>query len=291
MSQRPVQPACGVVVRGALVPKRLDSPLRCEVEEVVLCRRLVAHLALWPASIRAAAAMCACAPLLSRFHSLYFFHHGAGGWRICPPWGVSPSIVYSSAVAPHRCVSSNHAVSAEKAGWAVRGYAARAHAGSAIDKQSASGQQANVPRQRSLPRTPGCARAAGLENYRLGTRLAVVSAVGWTAMSREWNARLCRERKDAQVNRFVSRFRHNSVKLSKNSLPRVCHGIGFIFPPSPARTGEFLHDVRRRARCLVRTGAAPFMLGHGEHLGVDRFPRSPVRGCGSGAPRPVRAGP
>ena len=31
--------------------------------------------------------------------ALYFFHHGAGDWRIYPPKGVGPSIVYWSAEA------------------------------------------------------------------------------------------------------------------------------------------------------------------------------------------------
>ncbi|KDR29890.1 MULTISPECIES: hypothetical protein [Caballeronia] len=31
-----------------------------------------------------------------RCFALYFFHHGVDDWRIYPPWGVGPSIVYWS---------------------------------------------------------------------------------------------------------------------------------------------------------------------------------------------------
>ncbi len=33
-------------------------------------------------------------------HSLYFFHHGKSDWRVYPPAGVGPSIVYCSIAAP-----------------------------------------------------------------------------------------------------------------------------------------------------------------------------------------------
>lgn len=40
--------------------------------------------------------VCVSAPKPGGFFALYFFHHGAGDWRIYPPWGVGPSIVYWS---------------------------------------------------------------------------------------------------------------------------------------------------------------------------------------------------
>jgi len=89
--------------------KRLDSPLRREVERWFCAggkARVSRFGRIYPGGSRY---VCVRAPLLSGFYSLYFFHHGAGDWRIYPPWGVGPSIVYSSAVAPHPRVSSNHA--------------------------------------------------------------------------------------------------------------------------------------------------------------------------------------
>jgi hypothetical protein len=41
--------------------------------------------------------VCLSAPKPGGLFALYFFHHGAGDWRIYPPWGVGPSIVYWSA--------------------------------------------------------------------------------------------------------------------------------------------------------------------------------------------------
>ena len=41
--------------------------------------------------------VCVRAPLLAGFFSLNFFHHGRKDWRIYPPFGIGPSIVYSSA--------------------------------------------------------------------------------------------------------------------------------------------------------------------------------------------------
>ncbi|SAK62373.1 hypothetical protein AWB75_02686 [Caballeronia catudaia] len=40
--------------------------------------------------------VCVSAPKPGGVFALYFFHHGAGDWRIYPPWGVGPSIVYWS---------------------------------------------------------------------------------------------------------------------------------------------------------------------------------------------------
>jgi hypothetical protein len=40
--------------------------------------------------------VCVSATSPGRRFALYFFHHGAGDWRIYPPWGVGPSIVYWS---------------------------------------------------------------------------------------------------------------------------------------------------------------------------------------------------
>ncbi|SAK64781.1 hypothetical protein AWB77_02414 [Caballeronia fortuita] len=40
--------------------------------------------------------VCVSATRPGRCFALYFFHHGAGDWRIYPPWGVGPSIVYWS---------------------------------------------------------------------------------------------------------------------------------------------------------------------------------------------------
>jgi hypothetical protein len=36
---------------------------------------------------------------MAGFFSLNFFHHGRKDWRIYPPFGIGPSIVYSSAQA------------------------------------------------------------------------------------------------------------------------------------------------------------------------------------------------
>ena len=41
--------------------------------------------------------VCVRAPLMAGFFSLNFFHHGRKDWRIYPPFGIGPSIVYSSA--------------------------------------------------------------------------------------------------------------------------------------------------------------------------------------------------
>ncbi|WP_087043660.1 hypothetical protein [Caballeronia ptereochthonis] len=40
--------------------------------------------------------MCVSASKPGGTFALYFFHHGGGDWRIYPPWGVGPSIVYWS---------------------------------------------------------------------------------------------------------------------------------------------------------------------------------------------------
>jgi hypothetical protein len=40
--------------------------------------------------------VCVSAPKRDGVFALYFFHHGACDWRIYPPWGVGPSIVYWS---------------------------------------------------------------------------------------------------------------------------------------------------------------------------------------------------
>jgi len=40
--------------------------------------------------------VCVRAPLMSGFFSLNFFHHGRKDWRIYPPLGVGPSLMYSS---------------------------------------------------------------------------------------------------------------------------------------------------------------------------------------------------
>ncbi|WP_321791428.1 hypothetical protein [Caballeronia sp. J97] len=40
--------------------------------------------------------VCVSATRPGRCFALYFFHHGIDDWRIYPPWGVGPSIVYWS---------------------------------------------------------------------------------------------------------------------------------------------------------------------------------------------------
>ncbi|WP_250512841.1 hypothetical protein [Caballeronia sp. INDeC2] len=40
--------------------------------------------------------VCVSATKPGRCFALYFFHHGVDDWRIYPPWGVGPSIVYWS---------------------------------------------------------------------------------------------------------------------------------------------------------------------------------------------------
>lgn len=40
--------------------------------------------------------VCVSATTPGRCFALYFFHHGTDDWRIYPPWGVGPSIVYWS---------------------------------------------------------------------------------------------------------------------------------------------------------------------------------------------------
>ena len=40
--------------------------------------------------------VCVSATRPGRCFALYFFHHGTDDWRIYPPWGVGPSIVYWS---------------------------------------------------------------------------------------------------------------------------------------------------------------------------------------------------
>ena len=40
--------------------------------------------------------VCVSATQPGRCFALYFFHHGKDDWRIYPPWGVGPSIVYWS---------------------------------------------------------------------------------------------------------------------------------------------------------------------------------------------------
>jgi hypothetical protein len=45
--------------------------------------------------------ICVRAPLMAGFFSLTFFHHGRKDWRIYPPFGIGPSIVYSSVRAAH----------------------------------------------------------------------------------------------------------------------------------------------------------------------------------------------
>ena len=45
--------------------------------------------------------VCVRAPLMAGFFSLNFFHHGCEDWRIYPPFGIGPSIVFSSVRAAH----------------------------------------------------------------------------------------------------------------------------------------------------------------------------------------------
>ncbi|VXB87315.1 conserved hypothetical protein [Burkholderia sp. 8Y] len=52
--------------------------------------------------------VCVSAPDIERggFYALYFFHHGANDWRIYPPPGIGPSIVYSSVAASSKSVEA-----------------------------------------------------------------------------------------------------------------------------------------------------------------------------------------
>lgn len=45
--------------------------------------------------------VCVRAPLMEGYFSLNFFHHGRQDWRIYPPFGIGPSMVYSSVRATH----------------------------------------------------------------------------------------------------------------------------------------------------------------------------------------------
>ena len=78
-------------------PERTSSPLRTEVAkwfDVQSRARVTRFGRIYPGSSRY---VCVSAPKPGGVFALYFFHHGAGDWRIYPPSGVGPSIVYWSA--------------------------------------------------------------------------------------------------------------------------------------------------------------------------------------------------
>jgi hypothetical protein len=81
---------------------RLDpSPLRQEVGrwfEAHSEARVTHFGRVYPGACRY---VCVRAPFMAGFFSLNFFHHGRKDWRIYPPFGIGPSIVYSSARAAH----------------------------------------------------------------------------------------------------------------------------------------------------------------------------------------------
>lgn len=76
---------------------RIRSALRLEVArwfESTSRARVTRFGRIYPGGSRY---VCVSAPRPGSVFALYFFHHGAGDWRIYPPWGVGPSIVYWSA--------------------------------------------------------------------------------------------------------------------------------------------------------------------------------------------------
>jgi hypothetical protein len=83
------------------MPKLHPSPLHHEVSRWFGADRgaYVSHFGrVYPGSCRY---VCVRAPLVAGFFSLTFFHHGRKDWRIYPPFGIGPSIVYSSVRAAH----------------------------------------------------------------------------------------------------------------------------------------------------------------------------------------------
>ncbi|WP_044041275.1 hypothetical protein [Caballeronia insecticola] len=75
---------------------RICSPLRAEVArwfESTSRARVTRFGRIYPGGSRY---VCVSASKPGARFALYFFHHGAGDWRIYPPWGVGPSIVYWS---------------------------------------------------------------------------------------------------------------------------------------------------------------------------------------------------
>ena len=78
---------------------RARSPLHAEVArwfDSTSRARVIRFGRIYPGGSRY---VCIGASSPGRVFALYFFHHGAGDWRIYPPSGVGPSIVYWSAEA------------------------------------------------------------------------------------------------------------------------------------------------------------------------------------------------
>lgn len=78
------------------LPDRIPSSLRLEVAkwfDEESFARVTRFGRIYPGGSRY---VCISARKHSGFFALYFFHHGANDWRIYPPVGVGPSIVYWS---------------------------------------------------------------------------------------------------------------------------------------------------------------------------------------------------
>jgi hypothetical protein len=78
------------------MPKLHQSPLRHEVSRWFGADSgaQVSHFGrVYPGACRY---VCVRAPLMAGSFSLTFFHHGRKDWRTYPPFGIGPSIVYSS---------------------------------------------------------------------------------------------------------------------------------------------------------------------------------------------------
>lgn len=83
------------------MPKTRQSALRHEVSRWfgANSEAHVSHFGrVYPGACRY---VCVCAPLTAGSFSLNFFHHGQKDWRIYPPSGIGPSIVYSSVKTAH----------------------------------------------------------------------------------------------------------------------------------------------------------------------------------------------
>lgn len=94
--------ARGPVRRRRALPDRPPSSLRAEIARwfsAASAARVTRFGRIYPGGSRY---VCLSAPNRHRggFFALYFFHHGVDDWRIYPPWGVGPSIVYWSAAGP-----------------------------------------------------------------------------------------------------------------------------------------------------------------------------------------------
>jgi hypothetical protein len=100
--------ACATVDHRPAQPDFIPSSLRSEIARRFDARsaaRVARFGRIYPGGSRY---VCVSAPDTIRggFYALYFFHHGANDWRIYPPRGMGPSIVYWSVAGSEKSVKA-----------------------------------------------------------------------------------------------------------------------------------------------------------------------------------------